>query len=264
MKYVINRENYKKFPLFEVNKCEGRAYFIPYSNRETLAATSCLEERYKSDLVTVLSGEWDFHYYDKVSKLPQPLDTDVEAFDRIQVPSDWQRTGYEPPFYVNQRYQFPCKPPKIPTDIPVGVYRKIFSLETLSDQFILTFLGVISSLDVYINGQYVGYSEGAHNSAEFDVQPFLREGENELVASSLNIPTGPIWNARICSVKTAFSAMCCFPAARLPASTIIRSKRRKPGTPIPFPERWSLPAILPGTLFRLRSWRATAWFLHRR
>ena len=78
MKYVINRENYKKFPLFEVNKCEGRAYFIPYSNRETLAATSCLEERYKSDLVTVLSGEWDFHYYDKVSKLPQPLDTDVE------------------------------------------------------------------------------------------------------------------------------------------------------------------------------------------
>lgn len=60
MKYVINRENYKKFPLFEVNKCEGRAYFIPYSNRETLAATSCLEERYKSDLVTVLSGEWDF------------------------------------------------------------------------------------------------------------------------------------------------------------------------------------------------------------
>ena len=182
MKYVINRENYKKFPLFEVNKCEGRAYFIPYSNRETLAATSCLEERYKSDLVTVLSGEWDFHYYDKVSKLPQPLDTDVEAFDRIQVPSDWQRTGYEPPFYVNQRYQFPCKPPKIPTDIPVGVYRKIFSLETLSDQFILTFLGVISSLDVYINGQYVGYSEGAHNSAEFDVQPFLREGENELVA----------------------------------------------------------------------------------
>ena len=182
MKYVINRENYKKFPLFEVNKCEGRAYFIPYSNRETLAATSCLEERYKSDLVTVLSGEWDFHYYDKLSKLPQPLDTDVEAFDRIQVPSDWQRTGYEPPFYVNQRYQFSCKPPKIPTDIPVGVYRKIFSLETLSDQSILTFLGVISSLDVYINGQYVGYSEGAHNSAEFDVQPFLREGENELVA----------------------------------------------------------------------------------
>ena len=52
MKYVINRENYKKFPLFEVNKCEGRAYFIPYSNRETLAATSCLEERYKSDLVS--------------------------------------------------------------------------------------------------------------------------------------------------------------------------------------------------------------------
>ena len=182
MKYAINREHYKKFPLFEENKREGRAYFIPYSSRETLAATPFLEERYQSDRVMVLSGEWDFHYYDQVSKLPQTLDTDAELFDRIQVPSDWQRTGYEPPFYVNQRYQFPCKPPKIPTDIPVGVYRKKFALETLDDHYILTFLGAISSLDVYINGRYVGYSEGAHNSAEFDVRPFLQQGENELVA----------------------------------------------------------------------------------
>lgn len=182
MKYVINRENYKKFPLFEENKHEGRAYFIPYSSRDTLSATPFLEERYQSDLVTVLSGEWDFHYYDKASELPQTLDTDSEAFDRIQVPSDWQRTGYEPPFYVNQRYQFPCKPPKIPADIPVGVYRKTFALESLEEQYILTFLGAISSLDVYINGRYVGYSEGAHNSAEFDVRAFLHEGENELVA----------------------------------------------------------------------------------
>lgn len=182
MKYAINRENYKKFPLFEENKRKGRAYFIPYSSREALAATPFLEERYKSDRVTVLSGEWDFHYYDHASKLPQTLDTSTEAFDRVQVPSDWQRTGYEPPFYVNQRYQFPCKPPKIPADCPVGVYRKTFSLETLDDNYILTFLGVISSLDVYINGRYVGYSEGAHNSAEFDVRPFLQAGENELVA----------------------------------------------------------------------------------
>lgn len=182
MKYEINRTNYQKFPLFEENKREGRAYFIPYSSRETLAATPFLEERYKSDRVTVLSGEWDFHYYDHASKLPQTLDTQAEAFDRVQVPSDWQRTGYEPPFYVNSRYQIPTKPPKIPADIPVGVYRKTFSLETLDDNYILTFLGVISSLDVYINGRYVGYSEGAHNSAEFDVRPFLQAGENELVA----------------------------------------------------------------------------------
>lgn len=182
MKYTINRENYKQFPLFEENKREGRAYFIPYSSREALAATPFLEERYQSDRVTVLSGEWDFRYYDRASKLPQTLDTQAEAFDRIQVPSDWQRTGYEPPFYLNSRYQFPTKPPKIPADTPVGVYRKTFSLGMLDSNYILTFLGVISSLDVYINGRYVGYSEGAHNSAEFDVRPYLLEGENELVA----------------------------------------------------------------------------------
>ena len=44
MKYVINRENYKKFPLFEVNKCEGRAYFIPYSNRCLLYTSDAADE----------------------------------------------------------------------------------------------------------------------------------------------------------------------------------------------------------------------------
>lgn len=29
MKYVINRENYKKFPLFEVNKAKGAPISFP-------------------------------------------------------------------------------------------------------------------------------------------------------------------------------------------------------------------------------------------
>ena len=39
-----------------------------------------------------------------------------------------------------------------------------------------------SCLDLYVNGAFVGYSEGAHNTAEFDLTSHLRQGRNELVA----------------------------------------------------------------------------------
>lgn len=129
MKYKLNTTNYKKFPLYEENKLKPRAYFIPYSDREVLESTQLPKERYGSDRVRCLNGEWDFRYYEKVSQMPQELDTDETQFDKIHVPSDWQRTGYEKPVYINARYPFKLRPPHIPEDIPVGVYRKKIIVE---------------------------------------------------------------------------------------------------------------------------------------
>ena len=56
--------------------------------------------------------------------------------------------------------------------------------------YILTFMGVISSLDLYINGDFVGYSEGAHNSAEFNISDYLQKGENEILAVVSKWSTG--------------------------------------------------------------------------
>ena len=47
---------------------------------------------------------------------------------------------------------------------------------------ILTFLGVAGALALYINGKYIGYSEGSHNTAEFDISKVVSDGENEIVA----------------------------------------------------------------------------------
>lgn len=182
MIYRINTTNYKQFPLFEENKLKPRAYFIPYSDKEVLESTQLPKERYGSDRVRCLNGEWDFHYYEKVSQMPKEIDTDNTEFDKIHVPSDWQRTGYEKPVYLNSRYPFKLRPPYIPEDIPVGVYRKKIVVKEKADRSIISFLGVISSLDLYVNGYYIGYSEGAHNTAEFDITNFLYEGENEIVA----------------------------------------------------------------------------------
>ncbi|MGX8687366.1 MAG: sugar-binding domain-containing protein, partial [bacterium] len=209
MQYQLNTDNYCNFHVFEVNKLPGRTYFIPYPDRARADAASPLEKRYKSEKVICLNGEWDFRFYPLPARMPSVLDTDQVEFDRIDVPSCWQFRGYDRPFYTNIRYQFPYNPPHIPTTEKVGkvfswmgcdqgislrykdpgeeynfagVYRRFIEIEDPSKNYVISFMGVASCLDLYINGQFIGYSEGAHNTAEFDLTGCLKAGSNELVA----------------------------------------------------------------------------------
>lgn len=181
MRYNLVRDNYKNFSVFEVNRLKPRAYFIPFTDVNLLDKSGYLDERYISDQVQILSGEWDFVYYNKISSIPTIFDTDKVEFDKVAVPSTWQRTGYENPWYLNSRYQFKLNPPYFPTDMPVGVYRRNFLAGSTEKNYVLTFLGASSTLEVYINGDFVGYSEGAHNTAEFDISKHITSGLNELV-----------------------------------------------------------------------------------
>lgn len=209
MKYRINQENYHCFDVMELGKLTPRSYFIPYENREQADAVTMKDKRYRSPRVTCLNGDWDFRFYADPSELPSELDTDEADFDTIDVPSCIQFRGYDRPFYVNARYQFPYNPPEIPQQEPVGktfcwvgsdygikpryqvpeneynfaaVYRKKLILEKESRSYILSFLGVASCLGLYVNGSFIGYSEGSHNTAEFDVTKALVSGENEILA----------------------------------------------------------------------------------
>jgi beta-galactosidase len=191
MKYTINTKNFRDFDTAEINKLSPRAYFIPYSSMEKLCQQDVLTERYNSDMVTVLNGEWDFKYYEKDMLIPKEFYTDRVQFDKVTVPSTWQRTGYREPCYLNTRYEFDAKLyPGIPEEVPMGIYRKVINIENLEKVYILTFMGVISSLDLYINGEFVGYSEGAHNSAEFNISKYLVSGENEILAVVSKWSTG--------------------------------------------------------------------------
>ena len=182
MKYSIRPLNINNIEIYEENKLFPRSYFIPYKSRKKLDKTNALTNRYKSDTVKVLSGKWDFCFFNKISEMPREFDTDALAFDKINVPSTWQRTGYANPKYINTRYEHPMTLPNVPEEMNAGIYRKIFTLSKECVNPIITFLGVCSSLTLYVNGKYVGYSEGSHNSAEFCLKDFVSEGENELVA----------------------------------------------------------------------------------
>ena len=183
MKYQIKKLEANNFDVFEVGKLRPRSYFIPYSDRKLLEKQSALTERFSSDMVTVLSGnDWGFRYYEKLSRLPLRIDTDTLTFDTVTVPSTWQRTGYESPVYLNTRYPFPMNLPNVPDEMSAGLYFKRFSVKDDTVHCIISFLGVCSSLTLYVNGVYVGYSEGSHNTAEFSLDGIIHAGENELLA----------------------------------------------------------------------------------
>jgi len=208
MRYQIDRENYHRFDIIERNKLPARSYFIPFSKKALADGADILTKRYISDKVVCLNGNWDFQFYPQPKQVPAVLDTDLVEFDTIDVPSCWQFRMFDKPFYVNSRYQFPFDPPHIPMEDAVkktfciagsdygikprwqtpveeynfvGIYRKKLFIDVLSKTRILSFLGVASCLDLYINGCFAGYSEGSHNTAEFDITPFLQPGENELL-----------------------------------------------------------------------------------
>lgn len=182
MKYRINKTNFNDFDVIEKNKLPGRAYMIPYSSKQELEKFKIKKEAYNSDLVQVLSGKWDFKYYCTNKDLPSTIDTDETEFDEITVPSTWQRTGYDSPAYINCPYAFDDDPPYAPKEQPVAIYRKKFTVNSNAKHFIISFLGVVPCIDLYINGKFAGYSEGSHNTAEFDITKYITDGENELFA----------------------------------------------------------------------------------
>ena len=142
----------------------------------------------------LLSGTWRFHYAASPAAAPEGFekpDFDASAWDRLPVPSNWQLHGYGTPVYSNVRYVFPVDPPHVPDANPTGCYRRTFTWEGSAGQgrpahndagmqVFLHFGGVNSAFHVWLNGQPVGYSQGAHLPSEFNVTPLVRPGENTL------------------------------------------------------------------------------------
>ena len=63
MKYNLKTDNYKTFKKFSENMLVPRSYFIPFKSTQQLFEADIRNERYFSDMVECLSGEWDFVYY---------------------------------------------------------------------------------------------------------------------------------------------------------------------------------------------------------
>ena len=128
--------------------------------------------------VISLNGIWDFKFCE--ADFEEEIKT-VE-WAEIPVPSCWQCEGYENPNYANVAYPIPSDPPYVPDINPMGVYRREFEIADNSRKTYIVFEGVASCLELFINGEFAGYSQGSHLQAEFDISDYVRNGKNEIVA----------------------------------------------------------------------------------
>lgn len=170
--------------VLQVNREPARAYFMPFGEKA-------------GDRQLSLNGIWKFRW----TKTPEErvkdfwrAGYDCSSWDDFPVPANWElneQHRYGTPIYASAGYTFKIDPPyvtkepkqKYTTYIernPTGQYKRTFVLPALEGQYFLRFEGVMSAFYVWLNGQRVGYSQGSMEPSEFNVTPYVRQGENEI------------------------------------------------------------------------------------
>jgi beta-galactosidase len=139
-----------------------------------------------------LNGLWKFHYAKNYnSTIPGFEKTEYccKSWDDIRVPAHIQMEGYDAPQYANVQYPWEgreeVEPGQIPERFnPVASYVKYFEVpeEMKGKKVFISFQGAESGIAVWLNGNFVGYSEDTFTPSEFELTPYLKEGENKLAA----------------------------------------------------------------------------------
>ena len=192
--------------VFAVNKLPSVAYYMPYPSEAAMMADSAHYARpwevCHSENVRCLDGVWKFNFVVSPELRPDAAGVTAEqaqTWDDIHVPSCWEMEGYDRPIYCNVEYPHSNTPPFIKARPgfndgganyavnPVGTYQLSFNVgsDWLGQRTILRFGAIHSAAFVYLNGKYVGYTQGASNVAEFDVTAALKDGSNNLVVQVL-------------------------------------------------------------------------------
>lgn len=180
--------------VFAVNRIQAHSDHRYYETVEEAKTRGDMKLRHS------LNGSWKFCYSTKPADRPAQFysdEHDVASWDLIQVPGHIQMQGYDKPQYVNTMYPWDgiheLRPPQVNMeDNPVGSYVKTFTVpqHMESKPLYISFQGVESAFYVWLNGQFVGYSEDSFTPAEFELTPYLRAGENRLAVEVYQRSTG--------------------------------------------------------------------------
>lgn len=137
-----------------------------------------------------LDGIWKFHYAKNLKQTIAGFENsnyNCKNWDDIHVPAHIQMEGYDIPQYANVQYPWDGREEiwtkDIPTEFnPTASYVKYFTLpdDFKNQKVFISFQGVESGMALWLNGSYVGYSEDTFTPSEFELTPYLVEGENKL------------------------------------------------------------------------------------
>ena len=171
-----------------VNRAPMHANYFAYESDD--AAKKGLKEN--SSNFMSLNGTWKFNWVKDAESRPTDFwknGFNDKGWDNIPVPGVWELHGYGDPIYVNIGYawrnQFENNPPYVPTENNhVGSYRKEIMVPASwkGKDIIAHFGSVTSNMYLWVNGKYVGYSEDSKLEAEFNLTPYLKPGQKNLIA----------------------------------------------------------------------------------
>lgn len=141
----------------------------------------------QSPNIMLLDGTWKFNLVKSPDQRPYWFfkdDYDTRDWDDISVPSNWETKGYDVPIYVNTGFGFRKDPPNIPDDYnPVGSYKRTFRLPAgwkNNKEVFIHFGAVASAFYLWVNEEFVGYSQDSKTPAEFNITRFLKKGNNSV------------------------------------------------------------------------------------
>lgn len=167
--------------VYEINKVYPRTNVIPVGEEWSRC----------------INGNWNFNWVEHPDQAPQDfykMDFDASGWKTIKVPANWELNGYGTPIYVNVDNEFrPNEPPYAPTvDNPVGCYVTEFIVPKSwrNRQVFINFGAVKSAYYLWINGQFVGFTEDAKTNAEFDLTPYVQTGMNRLAMKVFRFSNG--------------------------------------------------------------------------
>lgn len=168
----------------EINRAPMHANYFAYKN-ENSALKGCKES---SENFMTLNGTWKFNWVKNADMRPTDfykVNFNDKGWGTMKVPGLWELNGYGDPIYVNVGYpwrsQFKNNPPEVPVENNhVGSYRKeiIIPADWKGKEIFAHFGSVTSNMYLWVNGQFVGYSEDSKLEAEFNLTKYLKPGKN--------------------------------------------------------------------------------------
>ncbi|MCF6356410.1 MAG: DUF4981 domain-containing protein [Draconibacterium sp.] len=188
----FNETDWQNPAIFEKGQTAPQAFHIPFSSKKTALknrAAKC--ENYR-----LLNGQWKFKWVETPAQVTEDFwqpDFDVENWDEIRVPANWQMEGFGHPKFRNIALTFESNPPNIPDYYnPVGCYKRKFTIpENWEDkEIMLRFEGIKSASYIWVNGKRVGYNQGGFEPAEFNITEFVEVGENDLAVKVIRFSDG--------------------------------------------------------------------------
>lgn len=163
--------------VFEKGQDDGRSYYIPADNQS-------------------LNGQWKFYWSETPYTLPDKFyesKFNDRKWDNIPVPANWEMQGYGDKLFRNLNPTFKPNPPHVPKEYnPTGIYRRTFNVPNnwKGKEIFLRFEKVASASFVWINGIQIGYNEGAHEPAEYNITAYVKPGVNQITVCALKFSDG--------------------------------------------------------------------------